>query len=77
MEVRTDDEIGLGRTRAPAAVNHVAFAAAFLVIEQVAPGREFENLGTNELPGRTLATPGFSQGAMYLRTDTTLYKIAQ
>ena len=37
---------------------------------------DFEVLGTNEVPGRTLATPAFSRGAMYLRTDEFLYKIA-
>jgi hypothetical protein len=31
-------------------------------------------LGKNTVPGRTLATPAFSDGAMYLRTDETLYK---
>ena len=40
-------------------------------------GVKFEALGQNEVPGRTFATPAFSDGAMYLRTDTTLYKIAK
>lgn len=39
--------------------------------------KKFAVLGTNELPGRTLATPAFVDGAMYLRTDETLYKFAQ
>lgn len=39
-------------------------------------GQKFEMLERNELPGRTLATPAFAGGAMYLRTDSTLYKIA-
>jgi outer membrane protein assembly factor BamB len=39
-------------------------------------GQKFEMMERNELPGRTLATPAFAAGAMYLRTDTTLYKIA-
>ena len=42
----------------------------------VKPGKEFAVLGKNELPGRTFATPAFSEGAMYLRTDATLYKFA-
>jgi outer membrane protein assembly factor BamB len=42
----------------------------------VRAGRTFERLETNELPGRTLATPAFAGGAMYLRTDESLYKIA-
>ncbi|HEY0980916.1 MAG TPA: PQQ-binding-like beta-propeller repeat protein [Schlesneria sp.] len=40
-------------------------------------GTEFEVLGQNTVPGRTFATPAFSKGAMYLRTDTALYKIAE
>lgn len=40
-------------------------------------GREFKTLGECEVTGRTLATPAFSNNAMYLRTDTTLYKIAK
>lgn len=43
----------------------------------VKPGKEYEKLGTNEVPGRTFATPAFSHGAMYLRTDEFLYKIAE
>ena len=39
--------------------------------------KKFAVLGTNELPGRTFATPAFVDGAMYLRTDATLYKFAQ
>lgn len=42
----------------------------------VKASKTFERLGTNELPGSTLATPAFLDGAMYLRTDTTLYKFA-
>ncbi len=41
----------------------------------VKPGTEYEELGQNEVPGRTFATPVFSNGAMYLRTDGFLYKI--
>jgi len=43
----------------------------------VKPGPKFEVFGKNELPGRTLATPAFSDGAMYLRTDEFLYKFAE
>lgn len=40
-------------------------------------GRKFEVLGTNQVPGRTFATPAFADGVMYLRTDEYLYKISQ
>lgn len=43
----------------------------------VKAGTEFEVLGTNQLPGRTFATPAFLDGAMYLRTDEFLYKFAE
>jgi outer membrane protein assembly factor BamB len=43
----------------------------------VRPGTTFEILGMNQLSGRTLATPAFHNDAMYLRTDTRLYKIAE
>jgi len=39
-------------------------------------GPKFEILGTNEVPGRTFATPAFSDGAMYLRTDENLYRFS-
>ncbi len=42
----------------------------------VALGKSFVELGKNEVPGRTLATPAFANGAMYLRTDEHLYKVA-
>ena len=38
------------------------------------PGKQFTVLGKNSLPGRTLASPAFVDGAMYLRTDEKLYK---
>ncbi|MCA9093875.1 MAG: PQQ-like beta-propeller repeat protein [Planctomycetaceae bacterium] len=43
----------------------------------VKPGTTFEQLGTNEVPGKTFATPAFSNAAMYLRTDEFLYKISE
>jgi outer membrane protein assembly factor BamB len=41
----------------------------------IAAGREFQLLKKNEIPGRTLATPAFADGAMFLRTDEHLYRI--
>ena len=38
--------------------------------------KKYVVLGSNQVPGRTFATPAFSEGAMYLRTDAALYKIA-
>lgn len=41
----------------------------------IEPGRQFKRYPSNEVSGRTLATPAVSDGAMYLRTDERLYKI--
>jgi len=41
----------------------------------VAAGDKFEVLATNTLPGGTLASPAFIEGAMLLRTSTHLYRI--
>jgi outer membrane protein assembly factor BamB len=42
----------------------------------IEPDRQFKLHVKNEVSGRTLATPAFADGAMYLRTDQCLYKIA-
>lgn len=41
----------------------------------LAPGREFEKLATNKVTGRTQASPAIVDGAIFLRTDTHLYRI--
>ena len=41
----------------------------------IAPGKTFESLAVNKLEGRTLATPAMVDGAIFLRTDTHLYRI--
>lgn len=41
----------------------------------IAPGTEYKELAKNHLPGRTLASPAVSDGAMYLRTDSHVYRI--
>ncbi|MEC9091427.1 MAG: PQQ-binding-like beta-propeller repeat protein, partial [Planctomycetota bacterium] len=43
----------------------------------VEPGKKFRELGSNQVPGRTFAIPAFSRGAMYLRTDTSLYRVSE
>lgn len=42
----------------------------------IKPGKDFVVLGECAVPGRTFATPAFSQNAMFLRTDAALYKIS-
>jgi outer membrane protein assembly factor BamB len=41
-----------------------------------APGRKFRRLGTSRLDGTTLASMAVSNGAIFLRSDTHLYRIA-
>lgn len=42
----------------------------------IAPAREFRKLSSNKLDGRYLASMAVSQGALLLRSDTHLYRIA-
>ena len=41
----------------------------------VKPGKEYELLATNQLDGASQASPAIVDGAIYLRTDTHLYRI--
>lgn len=41
----------------------------------IAPGKEFRKLATNTLQGTYLASMGISGAAIYVRSDTHLYKL--
>lgn len=41
----------------------------------IAPGKEYKVLAENQLPGRTLASISTADGALFLRTDTALYRL--
>lgn len=41
----------------------------------IAPGKTYQELATNELPGRTLASLAAADGAIFLRTDTAIYRL--
>ncbi len=43
----------------------------------LAPGVTFEQLAENQLDGNTQATPAFVDGAIFLRTETHLYRIGK
>ena len=43
----------------------------------IQPGKQFKVLGKNRVTGRTLASPAFDEGTLYLRTDEHLYKYAR
>ena len=42
----------------------------------IAPGTTFNELARNELNGRSLATPAVSNGSIFIRTNSHLYRIA-
>jgi outer membrane protein assembly factor BamB len=42
----------------------------------IAPGTRFRRLATNALDGRTLASPAVSNGSIFIRTASYLYRIA-
>lgn len=69
------ERLGGNFSASPVFVNgRILFLNETGVATWVAPTREFTSLGTCTVPGRTFATPAFVDGAMYLRTDTVLYK---
>ena len=45
------------------------------VVYVVKPGRAFDLVAENELPGRLMASPAVSGNALFLRTETHLYRI--
>lgn len=45
-------------------------------IHLIRPGRKFELLAKNQLPGQIMASPVALDDALYYRTDTALYRIA-
>ena len=72
--VRTRIErLGGNYSASPIYVNDcVLFLSETGMATWVQARRKFAVLGKNEVPGRTLATPALSRGAMYLRTDEHL-----
>jgi outer membrane protein assembly factor BamB len=42
----------------------------------IAPGREFQRLAVNRVDGATLASMAVSNGSLFIRSDTHLYRIA-
>jgi len=71
--------LGMARLSAsPVLANgHVLFFNETGETTWVQASKEFIILGKNTVPGRTFATPAFSDAAMYLRTDETLYRFAE
>lgn len=77
-DVHWAERLGGNFSASPIYVNgHILFLNETGLAMWVKPGHEFTAAGENQLPGRTLATPAFADGAMYLRTDEFLYKFQE
>ena len=77
-EVHWTERLGGNYSASPVLVNNrVLFLSESGVATWVQVGTEFTALGTNELPGRTFATPAFDADAMYLRSDAAVYKFTR
>jgi outer membrane protein assembly factor BamB len=55
----------------------IYFLAEQGVTTVIAPGKEFRRLATNTLDGGLLASMAVSNGSLFLRTDSHLYRIVQ
>ena len=55
----------------------IYFLAEQGVTTVIAPGRDFRRLATNQLDGGLLASMAISNGSMFLRTDSHLYRITE
>lgn len=45
------------------------------VTDVIAPGPEFRRLSRNQLSGKQMASPAVADGAIFVRTDTALYRL--
>ena len=45
------------------------------LVTVIQPGKKFETLGKNQLPGKIMATPAALDGALFIRTDEALFRI--
>ena len=45
------------------------------LVTVIQPGKKFETLGKNQLPGKIMATPAAVDGALFIRTDEALFRI--
>ncbi|MFM9117506.1 MAG: PQQ-binding-like beta-propeller repeat protein [Planctomycetota bacterium] len=83
VDARTGERHWMKRIEGNYSASPVHVAGRILFLNETGLGtwvkasKEYEVLGTCEVPGRTFATPAFVPGAMYLRTDSTLYKVAK
>ncbi|MGB0579365.1 MAG: PQQ-binding-like beta-propeller repeat protein [Limisphaerales bacterium] len=81
LEPKTGKEIYQERLRgkysaSPVYVDgHIYFCGEEGAVKVLKPGREFKIVAESNLPGGFMASPAFSDNAMYLRSKTHLYRI--
>ena len=67
-----------GYSASPIALkNHIVFFSDTGKATVLRPGSEFELIAENEIAGRIQASPAVAGDALYIRTETDLYKIAK
>ena len=75
-EIRWQQRLGGNFSASPVyADGHIYFQNENGVTTVIAPGKEFRKLATNTLDGYTFASMAVSDGAIYLRSDSGLYRI--
>jgi outer membrane protein assembly factor BamB len=74
--VRWQQRLGGNYSASPVfADGRIYFLSEEGVATVIAPGREFRKLATNALDGATLASMAVSNGSIFIRSDTHLYRI--
>src|SRR3989304_546239 len=77
-EVRWTERLGGGFSASPVyAEGRVYFTNEDGTTYVVRAGNEYELLATNELGERALASPAVDDGALYLRTESHLWRIGE
>ena len=77
-EIHWQQRLGGNHSASPVfAGGRIYFQNEAGVTTVIAPGPEFEQLARNELDGSTLASLAVSDGALFIRTGTHLYRIEE
>ena len=77
-DVHWQERLGGNHSASPVfAGGRIYFQNEAGVTTVIAPGAEFDVLARNRLDGSTLASMAVSDGALFLRTDTHLYRIEE
>jgi outer membrane protein assembly factor BamB len=77
-EIRWQQRLGGNFSASPVfAEGRIYFQSEEGVTTVIAPGKEFRKLATNTLDGWTLGSMAISGGAIYLRSDSSLYRIGE